>query len=39
MSLEDRLRSFSGPLDPGRAALLLIGDDGSALAAYNWKAH
>jgi Beta-galactosidase len=28
---------FTGRLDPGRAALLLIGSDGSVLASYNWK--
>ncbi len=32
-------KQFSGTLDPGRAALLLIGEDGALLAAYNWKAH
>ena len=31
-------KEFSGKLDPGRAALLLIGEDGSVLAAYDWKA-
>jgi hypothetical protein len=31
-------KQFSGALDPGRAALLLIGEDGGVLAAYNWKA-
>jgi len=31
-------KQFSGGLDPGRAALLLIGEDGRVLAAYNWKA-
>jgi hypothetical protein len=30
-------KEFSGALDPGRAALLLIGEDGGVLAAYNWK--
>jgi hypothetical protein len=40
ISFED-LRSgkhFSGELAPGHAALLLIGDDGKQLAAYNWNA-
>jgi hypothetical protein len=32
-------KQFSGGLDPGRAALLLIGEDGRVLAAYNWNAH
>ena len=31
-------KQFSGPLAPGRAALLLIGEAGDLLAAYNWKA-
>jgi hypothetical protein len=30
-------KQFSGRLDPGRAALPLIGEDGSVLAACNWK--
>jgi hypothetical protein len=30
-------KQFSGSLDPGRAALLLIGDNGAVIAAYNWK--
>jgi hypothetical protein len=30
-------KAISGGLDPGRAALLLIGDDGGVLAAYNWR--
>jgi hypothetical protein len=30
-------KHFSGELAPGHAALLLIGDDGKQLAAYNWK--
>lgn len=29
-------RSFSGQLSPGRAALLLVGEKGNALASYNW---
>ncbi len=29
---------FAGRLDPGRAALLLVGEDGSVLASYNWNA-
>jgi len=31
------VKSFSGSLDPGRAALLLIGTDGGILASYNWQ--
>ncbi|HEY1207551.1 MAG TPA: beta-galactosidase [Bryobacteraceae bacterium] len=31
-------KEFSGRLDPGRAALLLVGDDGAVLASYNWNA-
>jgi len=30
-------KQFSGTLDPGRSALLLIGQDGAVLASYNWK--
>lgn len=30
-------RQVSGQLLPGRAALLVIGDDGDMLASYNWK--
>ncbi|HYW42155.1 MAG TPA: beta-galactosidase [Bryobacteraceae bacterium] len=30
-------KQFSGALDPGRAAMLLVGEDGGLLAAYNWK--
>ena len=29
-------RQFSGSLDTGRAAMLLIGEDGGVLASYNW---
>jgi len=29
-------KEFSGHLDPGRAALLLVGDDGGIVASYNW---
>jgi hypothetical protein len=29
-------KEFSGHLDPGRAALLLVGEDGAVLASYNW---
>lgn len=32
-------KDFSTQLDPGRAALLLIGEDGTILASYNWSAH
>jgi hypothetical protein len=39
VSFRDRAsgKEFSGRLDPGRAALLLIGDDGTLLASYNWN--
>jgi hypothetical protein len=30
-------KQFSGTLDAGRSALLLIGQDGAVLASYNWK--
>lgn len=30
-------KQFAGRIDPGHAALLLIGDNGSVLASYNWK--
>jgi hypothetical protein len=30
-------KEFNGTLEPGRAALLLIGEDGAVLASYNWK--
>jgi hypothetical protein len=30
-------KDFAGSLDPGHAALLLVGDDGSVLAKYNWN--
>ena len=30
-------KQFSGLLDPGRAALLLIGERGELLAEYNWR--
>jgi len=29
--------AFAGRLEPGRAALLLVGDDGAVLATYNWN--
>jgi hypothetical protein len=29
--------TFTGGLDAGRAALLLVGQDGNLLATYNWK--
>jgi hypothetical protein len=32
-------KEFSGRLDPGRAALLLVGEDGAVLASYNWTSH
>ncbi len=31
-------KEFEGSLTPGRAALLLVGEDGSLLASYNWDA-
>ena len=39
VSFRDRSsgKEFSGRLEPGRAALLLVGDDGSVLASYNWN--
>ena len=30
-------KQFNGTLDPGRSALLLIGQDGAVLASYNWR--
>jgi hypothetical protein len=30
-------KQFTGTLDPGRSALVLIGQDGAVLASYNWK--
>lgn len=30
-------KQFSGSLAPGRAALLLVGEDGGLLAVYNWN--
>ena len=30
-------KRFSGTLEPGRSAILLVGDDGTALATYNWR--
>lgn len=32
-------KQITGALDPGRAALLLVGEDGALLAAYNWTAN
>ena len=29
-------KDVSGQIEPGRAALLLIGDDGELIASYNW---
>ncbi len=39
VSFRDRAsgKEFAGRLDPGRAAMLLVGDDGSVLASYNWR--
>ena len=30
-------RTFSGQLDPGRAAVLLIGEDGTLITSYGWN--
>lgn len=30
-------KEFNGKLEPGRAALLLVGEKGDLLASYNWK--
>jgi hypothetical protein len=30
-------KQFTGKLEPGRSAMLLIGQDGAVLASYNWK--
>jgi hypothetical protein len=30
-------KEFRGTLEPGRSAMLLVGDDGTVLASYNWK--
>ncbi|HXN46358.1 MAG TPA: hypothetical protein VN893_06940, partial [Bryobacteraceae bacterium] len=40
VSFRDRAsgKEFAGRLEPGRAALLLVGEDGSLLASYNWGA-
>jgi len=40
VSFRDRAsgKEFAGRLGPGRAALLLVGDDGNLLASYNWGA-
>jgi hypothetical protein len=32
-------KQFSGNLEPGRAALLVVSDDGSLAATYNWQSH
>jgi len=32
-------KEFSAQLDPGRAALLLVAEDGAILASYNWPSH
>jgi hypothetical protein len=29
-------KNFTGKLEPGRAALLLVGEDGSIIANYHW---
>jgi hypothetical protein len=30
-------RTFSGQLEPGRAALLLVGEDGTLITSYGWN--
>jgi hypothetical protein len=30
-------KQFTGTLEPGRSALLLIGQDGALIASYNWR--
>jgi len=30
-------KQFTGTLDPGRSALVLIGQDGAVIASYNWR--
>ena len=39
VSFEDQLskKRFLGRLDSGREAMLLVGETGNILAAYNWK--
>jgi hypothetical protein len=32
-------KDFSGQLENGRAALLLIGDEGKIITSYNWPKH
>jgi hypothetical protein len=32
-------KHVTGEISPGRTALLLIGEDGTPLATYNWKGH
>ena len=32
-------KDFSAHLEPGHAALLLVGEDGAIIASYNWAAH
>jgi hypothetical protein len=40
VSFRDRAsgKEFAGRLEPGRAALLVVGEDGAVLAGYNWSA-
>jgi hypothetical protein len=40
VSFRDRIsgKEFVGRLEPGRAAMLLVGEDGGLLASYNWGA-
>lgn len=39
VSFEDQLsgKRFSGRIEAGRAAMILVGDSGKVLAAYDWK--
>jgi hypothetical protein len=30
-------KQFSGTINPGRAAMLLVGNTGETIAAYNWQ--
>jgi hypothetical protein len=32
-------KTFSGKLEPGRASLLLVDQDGSLIASYRWDSH
>jgi hypothetical protein len=39
VSFRDRAsgKQLSGPLEPGRAAMLIVGEDGAVRASYNWN--